>query len=41
LFLLPRGWPHPRFSIITPVSRLAAPASAIRKLRLMERENPR
>jgi hypothetical protein len=29
LFLLPRGRPHPRFSISTPASRLAPPASAI------------
>jgi hypothetical protein len=41
LFLLPRGWPHPRFSISTLLSRLAAPASAIGKLCLVERENPR
>jgi hypothetical protein len=41
LFLLPRGWPRPRFSISTPVSRLASPASTIRKLRLVERKNPR
>jgi hypothetical protein len=39
LFLLPRG--RPRFSISTPVSRLASPASAIKKLRLVERKNPR
>jgi hypothetical protein len=41
LFLLPRGRPRPRFSISTPVSRLVAPASAIGKLHLVERENPR
>jgi hypothetical protein len=41
LFLLPRGRPRPRFSISTLVSRLASPASAIRKLRLVERKNPR
>jgi hypothetical protein len=41
LFLLPRGWPHPRFSISTTVSRLASPTSAIRKLRFVERKNPR
>jgi hypothetical protein len=38
---MPQGRPHPRFSISTPVSRLASPASAIRKMRLMERKNPR
>jgi hypothetical protein len=36
LFLLPRGRPRPRFSISTPASRLAPPASAIEKLRLVE-----
>jgi hypothetical protein len=41
LFLLLRGWSHPRFSISMPVSRLASPASAIRKLHLVERKNPR
>jgi hypothetical protein len=41
LFLLPQGRPHPRFSIYAPVSRRASPASAIRKLRLVERKNPR
>jgi hypothetical protein len=35
LFLLLWGRPRPRFSICTPASRLAPPASAIRKLRLM------
>jgi uncharacterized protein YjiS (DUF1127 family) len=32
---------HPRFSISTPVSRLASPASTIRKLRWVQRKNPR
>jgi hypothetical protein len=41
LFLLPWGRLHPRFSISTPVSRLEASASAIGKLCLVERENPR
>jgi hypothetical protein len=41
LFLLPWGRPLPRFSIFMPVSRLASLASAIRKLRLVERKNPR
>jgi hypothetical protein len=40
-FLLPRERPHPRFSISTSVSRLEASTSAIGKLRLVERENPR
>jgi hypothetical protein len=35
LFLLLWGRPRPHFSICTPASRLAPPASAIRKLRLM------
>jgi hypothetical protein len=41
LFLLPRGRPRPRFSISTPVSGLTESASAIGKLHLVERENPR
>jgi hypothetical protein len=40
LFLLPQGWPHPRFSISTPVSRLAPPAYAIGKLHLVETKKP-
>jgi hypothetical protein len=35
LFLMPWGRPRPRFSISTPVSILAPPASAIDKLRLV------
>jgi hypothetical protein len=35
LFLLPRGWLRPYFSISTPVFRWAPPASAIEKLRLV------
>jgi hypothetical protein len=41
LFLLPRGRPRPRFSISTPVPRLTSPAYTIRKLRSVERKNPR
>jgi hypothetical protein len=41
IFLLSRGWPRPRFSISTPVPRLKSPASAIGKLRSVERKNPR
>jgi hypothetical protein len=37
LFLLPRGRPRPCLSICTPVSRLALQASAIEKLRLVEK----
>jgi hypothetical protein len=41
LFLLPWGRPRLCFSISTPVLRLASAASAIRKLCLVERKNPR
>jgi hypothetical protein len=40
LFLLPRGRAHPRFSISTPVPRLASPASAIGKAALGGKEKP-